>query len=395
MDSLKAKAFFSRPFDDRVKGAVAAIEAICHGLDITTVAVSEASPDVPSTEANTLIRSSDFLIALCTKVHKIDSKDEFLTSTSVREEIAAAQALGKKVVFFFEQGVAPDGFAHNRATSKVLDNCESPTAADIESLVLGIHRTKLQAVRAAEDVFHATGVKNFHISRLMARFQLRNSPEGLLWEYTTEKDFVFEAEHDLPITSAAYCMQQLKGCECAPLHKGEFRRNGVDVFPKVDALKERGFIELKTRFDPLPKAGDRLFTREKFQSPFLGPIYSDNPLSPVTIRGKKYNAYDGLAIVHRIQSFILRFVFPEHLDIRNFVPVVATFSKTLDYVNEDEVDRILGEHLLTVDSFDGSTIVSLDIDRPMYHYFYGIAWRLPPRLPESPPVAAEPAEWIT
>lgn len=393
-DSIKATAFFSRPFEKRLSSSVALIETLCRGIDVETVCVDRPGSDVPAAEANSLIKDSQFLIALCTKVYKVDGQDKYLTSTAVREEIAAAQALGKRVIFFFEKGVAADGFARNRATSYDLDNAESLTNKDIQNILYGVHKTKLQSVSLSGDVFHASGVKNFHISKLRSQIELRNTSSGLLWEYTTEKHFQFESEHDLPITSAAYCMQQMKGCKSAPLHRTEYKRNGSPVTPNMEILQEPGFVEIKSRLSPLPLAGDKLLVRDRFQSPFLGPIYADNPLSPIHIRGKRFNAYDGLAVVHRIQSLHMKFILPEDLGVASVSPVVATFSKSLDYINDDEIDRISSNNLLTTETFDGSFIATLNVDRPMYQYFYGIAWILPERTDAMPSVAEETTEWI-
>lgn len=393
MDSLNATAFFSRPFEGKYKASVALINAICAGIDVKTVCVDEGSHDTPSKEANNLIKSSDFLVAFCTRRYEIEG-GEWLTSTAVREEIASADAMQKKLVFFFEKGVKRDGFADNRATSFTLDDAEELTPEDIRRITAYIHKAKLAAVSNSDDVFHATGVKNFNISRLEARFELVESQGGLLWEYTTEKSLQFEAEHDLPITSGAYCMKELEGCERSPNYVSEVKRNGKDDHPTIEEVRERGFIELKTQFDPLPKPGDQIFIREKFQSPFLGPVYSNNALSPVKIGRRSFNAYDGLAVVHRISSFRLRFVFPETVGVDGFCPVVATFSKSLDYINDDEIARIRSSDSFSVETFDGKQIVTLRVDRPLYQYFYGVAWKLPKARKDGPTLAAESDQWV-
>jgi hypothetical protein len=394
MDSMRATAFFSRPFDSRIQNTVECIMALCKGIDIETVCVDSPSPSVPSTEANTLIKKSDFLIALCSRIHKIENEDAYLTSTAVREEIAAAQAMGKKVIFFFEQGVKPDGFAHNRATSHILNDASSLNCHDIEKILKGIHDTKLASIEHSDDIFHATGVRNFHIPEVYARFELKNSEKGLIWEYTIEKHIVFEDTHDLPITSAAYCGQQFNGCTRSPNYKTEFERNGKKETPSIEVLEEPGFIELKSTFDPLPKVGDTIFLREKFQSPFLGPIYSDKPMKSVNLKSKNYNGYDGVSIIHRTHSLKLDMVFPEGVGFKNITPIVATFSNTLDYIHEQEISKIQKSNWFSIDTFDGITTARLRIDRPLYQYFYGLVWNLSDFSDGRLPVAAECSEWL-
>lgn len=267
------------------------------------------------------------------------------------------------------------------------------TDNDIQAILYGIHQTKLSSINVTGDIFHASGIKNFHVSELRSQIELKMTGKGLLWEYTTEKSFKFEAEHDLPITAAAYCMQQLDGCKCAPLHKVEFWKNGVSVIPESDLREEPGFVELRSKLSPLPRQGDTVKVRERFQSPFLGPIYANSPLSRISVGGRSYNAYDGFAVVHRVQDFHLKFVFPEELGIVSVAPLVATFSRTLDYISEDEVARIHEKSLLSTETFNGNFVATLRVDRPMYQYFYGIAWELPTKTESMPNVAPESTEW--
>jgi hypothetical protein len=349
---------------------------------------------VPSTEANNLIKRADFLIALCSKVYKIENENLYLTSTAVREEIAAAQAMGKKVIFFFEECVKADGFAYNRATSQTLKDAASLSNNEIEKILKGIHETKLASIEHNDAIFHVPGVKNFHIPEVYARFELKNTPEGLIWEYIIEKNIVFEDTHDLPITSAAYCGEQFEGCTKSPNYQTEYLKNGKKEEPNIDVLTEPGFVQLKSTFDPLPKIGDTVFLREKYQSPFLGPIYADKPMKSVKLGSKTYNGYDGISIIHRTHSIKLDIIFPEEVGFTNMSPIVATFSNTLDYIHEQEIEKITKSNWFSIETFDSITTARLRIDRPLYQYFYGLVWNLSEKAEGKPNVADECSEWL-
>lgn len=394
MDSVTSKAFFSRPFDDRISETISLIEAICRGMDVQTVCVDSPSAAVPSAEANSLIAKSDFLIAMCTKVHKIEGKDQYLTSTAVREEIAAAQALGKKVIFFFEKDVNPDGFAYNRATSHVIENAKKLSHIEIEKITKGIHQTKLATIEKGNDIFYATGVKNFHISHCRVRYELKKTQKGLLWEYTIEKNIVFEDDHHLPITSSAYCLQNVPECINPPNFTTNFIRNGKIEHPQTEIVSEKGFVRISSTFDPLPKQGDVVLLREKFQSPFLAPIYSGYPNNAIKVLGKTYNAYDGVGIIHRTHLLDFELIIPEEVGFTDISPMVGTFSNELDYINEEEIGKINDSNWFTTENFGGSQTVRLRVDRPLYQYFYGIAWNVVSASDEALPIAPETSEWL-
>lgn len=393
MESIPAKAFLSQVFDKRMDDSLSRIKAICRALDIETVWVDRTSPDTPATVAADKIEKSDFLIAICSRKTKLDGRDAYHTSTAVREEIAIAKAKGKNIVCFLETGVEADGFSGNMFTYGTLEDAEHLTANDLFDITQAIHNAKLRSVESATDVMHATGIRNFYLSDFVMRIELVDGDAGLYWEYVIEKTFKFEAEHDLPITHSAFCLEGGL-CKDSPTYKIEYLKNDSVVEADVTVKLSPGSVELRSTFDPPLRKGDTLLSRERYRSPFLVPIHSDQDIQySVDLKGQVYNSYDGICVINRIQHLKLVYVFPRGYEPKGIQPLVSTFSWVLDHVNQSEVDRIARDNCFVTDRFDGRVTATLTIDRPLYQYFYGLAWQLPGEVTLSNSVATAAPDW--
>lgn len=394
MESIPARAFLSRVFDKRVADSLKRVELICKALDIETICVDRASSSVPAEVAKEEIKKSDFLIAICTRTDKLDGSDKYVTSAAVREEIAFAKALDKKVICFLEQGISADGFVGNMFTYSKLENAEALTADDLFQIVQGIHRTKCAAITRSEEIQHATGVGNFFVSSYAMQIALMDTPSGLLWDYVIERKYSFEAEHDFPLTHAAFAPQNAGPQSGAPKWKLEFEKNGKAIQPTLSETKSIGAVEIKSTFDPPLNKGDVLFVRERYRYPFLTPIHSGQGIrQAIKVGGTMLDAYDGVAIINRIQQIRLTFVFPRGYAPRDIQPVVGTFSFNLDHSNDDEVARLTEAKCFTVEQFDDTVKAHLVVERPLYQYFYGAGWNLPDPGELKSAIAPEDTGW--
>jgi hypothetical protein len=377
-----------------VEDSITRVQQLCRALDVETFWVDRASSNTPSIDAKNKIEKADFLIAFCTRKDKVEGSPEYLTSTAVREEIAFAKAMDKRVICFFEEGVRADGFAGNMYTYSYLQNAESLTPTDLFDITQAIHRTKLHSVEKSDDVIHSTGIRNFSVSNFTILIELANTEHGLLWDYVIEKSYSFEAEHNLPLTHSAFCLENLPGRTRAPLYELEFRKNGNKVSPELSAVETPGCIEIKSTLVPAPRKGDNLFVRERYRSPYLAPIHAGQDIRHQIARGPvSLDAYDGICVISRIQTLRLIYQFPQGYDVRNLQPIVSTFSWSLDDVNEAEVSRLIRENCFRLEEFNNRTRAELIVERPLYQYFYGLGWTLPSEDDLPNKVAQEGVGW--
>lgn len=388
MDSVPARAFFSQVYDDRVEKSREWIASICAALDIETFHLSGAASQTPGEEANRLIQRSDFLIALCTKKIATNDPSKFHTSQSVIEEIATARSNGKPILCFFENGVEVSGFLPSSSTYTYLENAENLTVADMAKIIRAVHETKLQSISRSDDIPQHTSVKSFTIPALTIVIELKNEEEGLYWEYTIERMLKFQEDYSLPILTAAYCMEHHEGCETPPHWKMEVERDGRLAETEHEVSHGFGSVEIRTRLIPPPKKNENVFIRERYRSPFLATIAKPKKKRDrVAFNGKHYDAYDGMAIISRVQALRLKYIFPKGFEITNVSPIVSTFSSKLDFPHTGEIERLLSSGALKVDEFDRQFTVELLVERPYYQYFYGVGWNAPDETELPNPIA--------
>lgn len=72
-------------------------------------------------------------------------------------------------------------------------------------------------------------------------------------------------------------------------------------------------------------------------------------------------------------------IFPSgySVNIIEIVPIVGTFSTSLDYVIERETERIKTNEFFKKTVFNDQIKISLNVTEPLYQHFYGIAWNAP------------------
>jgi len=376
--NVSSKAFFSRAFDSRVSEFVDCINKVASALNVETYHVDSASPKTPPKEAQKLIQNSDFLIALCTKSEKIEGCDEYTMSTAVREEIVVANTAEIPVLCFVEDKVRTDGFLGNRLTYEIIDNGELPSLDDIQRIVKGIYETKLSSLRFSQNISTAGLVSDFFYENIRMRIELLDLQEGYCWDYVIEKSLKFTGNDVQPLQHCAWAAASSADSDDPPIYNLEFLLNGRPVSPTLEEKIQKNSINVRSVFEPPLKKDDNLFVREKFRSPFLSPVHSNQMAShDISVLGDNYDIYDGLCVVQRIEQLSIEFVFPENYPISRVSPVVSTFSDTLDQIHERELNRLKQDGHFNVASFNSKRTYSIEIERPFYQYLYGIAWCLP------------------
>jgi hypothetical protein len=394
VQSINSSAFLSRVFEDRVSDTVERITQICRALDIDTYCVQGASSNTPTEDAKEKIGRADFLVAICTRKDKLEGLDKYHTSTAVWQEIAIAKAMNKRVVCFLENGVLADGFAANMFTYQFLEDAENLKPRDLYNVTAAVHRTKLASATRTDDILQATGLNNFSVSTMVMRLALTDTRKGLAWDYVIERTYKFEAEHNVPLSHAAFCPQDTAAFTRAPRWQLEFFKNGSPIEPDVEAQEAPGRVTLLSRFDPPLTKGDSLFVRERYRYPYLAPIHTGQGVrQSIRVGANTFDAFDGAAVIHRIQHLKLIYSFPRLYVTKDLQPTVATFSYTLDHVNDEEVARLITENCFEMDTFDQRVRATLSVERPLYQYFYGLVWNLPE--PDSLPsvIASEDVDW--
>lgn len=391
VESFPAKAYLAQVFDDRVKDSLSRIAKICEALDVTPSWIDGASSSAPADEAKDKISESDFLVAFCTRKDKLDGCDDYHTSNAVREEIAIAKAMDKQVLCFLEKGVKPDGFAGSRSTYSILENAETLTPKDIFDITRGVHKTKLKATKSTPEIVHATGVNNYLIHDFIMEIELVDDAEhGLYWSYTTERKFVFESDHDQPLTHSAFCLEGEHAAK-KPIFQLEFQKNGSKIEPQLEVRELPNGVDIKSTLKPNPSKGDEIFVREHYRSPFLNPIFDEQNIGiKISIGKQTLGAYDGICVISRVKNLTIRYKFPRKYIAKDIQPLVTTFSNQLDNVNNGEVDRLISEKAFVAREFNESITAEICVQRPLYQYFYGLGWNVPLKGSQEWKIAEEP-----
>ncbi|WP_432768666.1 MAG: hypothetical protein HEQ22_15085 [Sphingopyxis sp.] len=379
MKSVEARAFLSRSFKAEFAETVSKVQKICAALDIETVCVDRVGSTPPAAEAIAMINDVDFLIALCGRESKAEGKDKYFTSQSVRDEITMAATAKKPILCFIEDGVELAGFSGSMFTYKKLEQFKSITDEDLFQIVNGVHDEKLKSIDRMDTIPYATGITNYYITKSEMQIELKKTDSGFIWDYIIERKYVFEDDHRTPIIHAAFCIDNISGCELPPVYSIDIEKNGSKANVEIDIVEEGcGKIELHSTTLPYPTKGDTILVREHYQSPFLNITHGGQTARrPLKIGECLLQAYDGSFIINRVEKLIVRLKVPSGYSLSDVQPVVSTFSTRLDHLNESEMKRLREAASLKVDNFFGTQVYELRVDRPLYQYFYGLGWDVP------------------
>jgi len=395
MESVRVRAFFSRPFDPRVAETVEYIKAICRGLDIEPICLDGAGTESPADEAKNLIETADFFIGFCPKSDKLEGKNQYITSRAVRDEVTLAKAFNKPIICFLEDGVKADGFLQSTTSYKILEDTESLTSKDFESIIHGIHKGKLRSLTGSPAILGLQDSKTFNIANMNVRFKLKKTEKGLLWDYVFELEYDFDQDHPQPLKHTAFSIEDAPVDSNPPLWKVSYTRNGMAEHPEISAIEKANIVDIKSTFSPPLKKGDKLIVKQHYQSPYLGAVHKEQNTC-FDVRGKKgrLDGTEGLCIINRVQRLKISFVFPEGYLVENIQPLVTTFSNTLDDPIDREIERIINEKLWEVEQFDGETTVVMNLDRPLYQCFYGVGWILPSFEGTDLKIVKDHVDWL-
>lgn len=232
------------------------------------------------------------------------------------------------------------------------------------------------------------------VTSFAMKLALVEAPGGLTWDYVIEREYRFETDYDQPLVHAAYCPQESSTYVHPPLCKLEFSLNGVEVLPELEFTTSPGKIAARSKFGRPLTPKDQVRVLERYRHPLLAPAFAEQSLlSPIEFAGKRFDGYDGLDVVSRIEELRLMYEFPRGYVPTGLQPVVGTFSYQFDQPNEHEIERLINEGCFKAKVFDKTYSAELTVQRPLYQYFYGVGWKLPVQSSFSTGVAAESDVW--
>jgi len=385
MQSINVKAFLSHKFDDRIIWLVELVESICESLNISCENVNHSSSDLPIDEAKNIIENSHFLIALCTQDNKFSGKDEYSFSTAVQQEITIAHQSKKPIVIFAEKGVVLDGFLGNMCTYSKIDIENGLDKELVENLVKGIHLEKVKSIHENQFEISQEGVHHFYIDKMESIIKLIEDDNGnLMWHYITEKKYMFTSKFQLPLKFGAWPMsinelddqteKTVTGTIEILENSKTFECEIIEDYPTNNS------IEFSVNLHPFPSKDDFIKIRSKFSSPHFNIMYSEgNTKHVLDFKGVSYNSIDGKCLINRCKELDLKLIFPSgyFVDIEEIVPIVGTFTTSLDYVIERETERIKTNEFFKTKVFDDQIEISLNVTEPLYQHFYGFVWNAP------------------
>lgn len=385
MQSISVKAFLSHKFDDRTTWLVDLVKSICESLNISCENVNHSSSDLPIDEAKNIIENSNLLIALCTRDKKFSGNEEYSFSTAVQQEITLAHQLKKPIVIFAEKGVILDGFLGSMCTYSKIDVENGLDQELVENLVEGIHLEKVKSIHENHLEISQEGAHHFYIDKIETIIKLTEDENGnLVWNYITEKKYKFTSKFQLPLKFGAWPMfvnelddqteQTVKGKIEILKSSQKFKCEIIENHPTKNS------IEFSVNLDPFPIKDDFIKIREKYSSPYFNLIYSDEDTKNILdFKNVPYNSIDGNCLINHCNELDLKLIFPSgyFVDIDEIVPIVGTFSTSLDYVIERETERITTNEFFKKKIFDGQIEISLNVVEPLYQHFYGVVWNAP------------------
>jgi len=353
-------------------------------MGLSFVNVSTGSHLVPADEARRLISNCAGLLAVATRRDQLVSGD-FKMPDAVHDEISIAYALKKPILILAEDSVRLEGFMGSFSTYARFDRNRMFEPDEVRRLVGSVY-TFRAALRGERSPLSTEG-SAYHSERTTHLITLDKQPDGFEWSLSMTKRLRFDLPFSRELITGTRPTVPVKVRENAPnlsweVHIDDSSRD----FELRATVKNIGpaKVEVACRFIPDPQPGDFIEFTRICRSSCVNPVYMSDLLEPdvsaIEIDGKKYLAFSGFVPVEPTHRFAARFSLPRSYKIkrRDVVLFSASYNNLIQYLTPSE----LGRATHRVEWFGNEILAELEIDHPLPHHMYGIAWN-PPQAPSA------------
>jgi hypothetical protein len=375
MKSVAVNVFFSCSFSDEDKNVNNFFHSIAKALEVNCANVDTSYALTPPAQAKQMINDSQGLIAICTRRTKKDD-NEYIMPTAVQEELTMAFAMSLPVLMFVENEVLIDGFKSNYGTYKLFDRTKLKDDDMIHAIIKAIHEFKLMLV-SDYNVLIDQGADEFYAEYLYRLLELKCSGDEYAWEYTNTKKLKFLKPYKKALKTAAWAEFPFEVPSDAEVVDWKIIVHGgskdFQIKETVQTLTPLCF-EALMKIEPHPEVDDYIEFSVIAKSKYFNPLWLDqiDPKKKHNIDEKDYYCIDGTIPIQRTKKAILEFRFPREYGMmqNDITPFVGSYTSNIDYLVPSELERFKP----CIDNFAGNLCVRMEINSPLLHHYYGIAW---------------------
>jgi hypothetical protein len=380
VESTQIKMFFSCSFSEEDTKIVQFISSICRGLNITPLNVDRGYDTIPPEKAKEIMKTSSALIAVAVRRHET-KEGSYIMPSAIREEITMAYAMEKPILLFAESDVKLDGFINNYCTHLSFDrNTLLSDFKIIEKIVASIHEHKLKSI-TAHDILLSQGPRVSHYTETFNYSQsLECSKNEYYWEIGVYKEIVFYDNYIEKIREMHWAAYPIPGNKpVVDSWKIIFEKGSKDFCLKVTEDRSiKGRLSLFLEIDPKPEKGDTLVYSGTFKSRHITPIFREDAASCepcLKLPIGNFFCDEGIVPMHRINNLKTQFKFPKFYwdKMKSVIPIAGHYSNHTDSLSKEEIKRMN----YRTDIFGNYISITCDIDHPLTHHSYGLAWNPP------------------
>jgi hypothetical protein len=374
------EVFLSCSFAAVDREVVRHFRALCGGMGFSCFNVSGAFSESPAEVARVSIARSDGVIAVLTRRGAL-SDGSYAAPAAVRDELAVAFALRKRLLIFCEDEVRPEGFLKSYATYMSFDRAGLLRGECLEQVIASLRTFRDEIDSGRRDASYQ-GPEEYTVSKASVFFALRRERDRFVWFASTKKRMEFSSGLRRDITTAIWPNFRWKRRLNEPPAEWGVELNAASRDFELSAEPDIlivDHLDARIRISPSPEAGDFVEYTRWFRSSHLNPLY-ESDISPdarpgVIKDGVAYPVYDGAMITERTLHLNYRCSFaPEYgLEASQVTPFVGEKTLVVDALVPAELKRMA----VDIQSFGGELVVDLRCDRPQLHLFYGVAWSFP------------------
>lgn len=382
MKSMKIDAFLSCSFLDEDNAIVEYIKAVCDGLDINCIHVDRASENVPPDEARKLIYDTSIFIAVATK-KSTTTTGTLIMPSAVREEISMAYALEKPILLIAEENISLDGFMANYCTYMTFSRNNIKNNEFISKLVSSLHNIKLRTLSLNDIGIHQSPNTNCFSEYINILHSLDIENNVYVWNIGAIRKTVFTGIFNDTIKAGCWSAYQIANNDYNnDIIWNVLYEEGNKEFRLTNTVHNisNSKLSISTSISPPPQKGDYIIYSTNYKSPLLAPIYLDDikEYDPeINYNGKPFYCCEGLIPIQRVKKAKIQFRFPKPYwkCIETYQPIVGSHSSQIDYIVDSEIARMTTK----MEDFGISIIITCEIESPLLHHNYGIAWNPPER----------------
>lgn len=375
MNSARVCAFFSCSFNEADKEVNNLFSTIARSLDMELVNVSGASVRVPPAEAKKLIKEAQVLLGVAVRRKELPD-GKHLMPQAVSDEIAMAFGCDTPIALFIESGVSVEGFLPTYCTYLSFERDKLFDIDTIGKIVSSIHKAKMDVLNH-RDFMLEQDIQEFFTESLMYHFELCESDGSYYWAYDSTKKIIFKETAKKSFTTGVWPAVPSKIPEGAKNMEFNLSIDSASDEFKMDLSGIKSTpdsYETSVKFIPSPKKGDCITYSMHCKSRYLNPIYlSDIHIGQkLELDGNCYLVYDGMVPITPTKNAIVIFRFPKSygLEIKNIRPFVGSYTKSIDYYVESELERCI----ITKEQIGEQLIIRMSIESPLLRHMYGLAW---------------------